>query len=74
MLGEQEPARRSGCLNKRVLGAIWRDGISRRDRKAFALEAQWDFECCVQSGKLEEVQRGVIRAGKASESPFMRGH
>lgn len=34
MLGEQEPAGRSGCLNKRVFGAVWRYGISRRDRKA----------------------------------------
>lgn len=74
MLGEREPARGRGCLNKRVLGAICRDVISRRDGKPFALEARWDFECCVQSGKLEEAQRWVIRVGKVSESPFMKGN
>lgn len=40
-----------------------------RDGKAFS---QGDFEWCVQSGKLEEVQSQVIRVGKVLGSPFMR--
>lgn len=55
MFGEQEPAGGSGCSNKRVVGAVWRDGIARRDGKAFPLEARWDLASCVQSQELEEV-------------------
>lgn len=38
--------------------------------KAFA---RGNSEWCVQSGKVEEVQSQVIRVGKVSGSPFMRG-
>lgn len=69
MLGEQEPAGGSGCSNQRVVGAIWRDGIARRDRKAFPLEARWDLASSVQSGELEEVQRRVTREGRYWEAP-----
>lgn len=74
MLGRQEPSGTGGCLNQRVLGATWRDGISRRDGKAFAREAGWDSEGCVGPGKLEEVERRVIRVGKVLESAFVRGN
>lgn len=60
-------------LLKRVLGAIRRDGVSRRDGKRFALGAGWDLERCAQPGKVEEAQRRVIRVGKVSESPLTRG-
>lgn len=46
-----------------VLGAVWREGISKG----------WGNICIyVQSGKLEEVQSQVTRVGKVLGSPFMR--